>query len=71
MDWENHLETNPIQKIKKTVKIKLKLPHANKNALARKRIFVQTPFSHYILKIVQKTSRRKTTRFFVPLPVSA
>ena len=31
---------------KKTVKIKVKLPHVNKKLLARKRIFVQTPFSH-------------------------
>ena len=31
MDWKNHLEKNPIQKIEKTVKIKVKLPHVNKN----------------------------------------
>ena len=48
MDWENHLEKNPIQKIEKTVKIKVKLPHVNKKPLARKRIFVQnTVFSLY------------------------
>ena len=35
----------------KTVKIKVKLPHVNKKPLARKRIFVQTPFSHSTLKI--------------------
>ena len=29
MDWENHLEKNPIQKIKKTVKIH-KLPQVKK-----------------------------------------
>ena len=28
---KNHLEKNPIQKIEKTVKIKVKLPHVNKN----------------------------------------
>ena len=44
MVWKNHLEKNPIQKIE-TVKIKVKLPHVNKKPLARKRIFVQTPFS--------------------------
>ena len=27
MDWENHLEKNPIQKHEKTVKIRVKLPH--------------------------------------------
>ena len=44
MDCENPLEKRPIQKIEKTVKIKVKLPHVNK-PLVRKRIFVQTPFS--------------------------
>ena len=39
---------NPIKKSKKkTVKIKVKLPHVNKKPLARKRIFVQTSFSLY------------------------
>ena len=48
MDWENHLEKKPNhQKIQKTVKIEAKLPHVNKKPLPRKRIFVQTPFSHY------------------------
>ena len=44
MDWENRLEKNPIQKIEKTVKIKVKLPHVNKKPLARKQIFVQNRF---------------------------
>ena len=51
MDWENHLEKNPIQKIEKTVKIKVKLPHVYKKPLARNRIFVQIPFSHSTLKL--------------------
>ena len=34
-----------------------------KKPLARKRIFVQTPFSHSSLKLERKNSRRKTTRF--------
>ena len=34
------------QKNRKTLKIKVKLPHANKKPLARKQNFVQTPFSH-------------------------
>ena len=38
-------KSNPKNR-KKTVKIKVKLPHVNKNPLAKKRIFVQTPFSH-------------------------
>ena len=74
MDWKNHLEKNPITKLKKTEKTvnsKVKLPHANKKPLARKRIFVQTPISHSTLKLEQKISRRKTTRLFAPFPVSA
>ena len=35
------------ERLLKTLKIKVKLPHVNKKPLARKRIFVQTPFSHY------------------------
>ena len=48
MEWENYVEKNPIEKIEKTVKIKVKLPHVDKKLLARKRIFVQTPLSHSI-----------------------
>ena len=51
MDWDNHLEKNAIQKLEKTEKIKVKLPHVNKKPLARKRIFVQTQFSHYTLNL--------------------
>ena len=71
MDWENHLEKKSSPKNQKTVKIKVKLPHVNRKPLARKRIFVQTPFSHSTLNLERKISRRKTTRFFAPLPVSA
>ena len=61
MDWENHLEKKSDQKIEKTaiykkiksdpknqkaLKVKVKLQHVNKKIQARKRIFVQTPFSH-------------------------
>ena len=52
MDWQNQLEKIPIQKIeKKTVKIEVKLLHANKKPLERNRIFVQTPFSQSTLKL--------------------
>ena len=51
MDWENHLEKSPIQKIEKTEKIKVKLPRVNKRPLPIKRIFVQTPYSHSTLKL--------------------
>ena len=45
---------NPIQKIGKTVKIKVKLPHVKKKLLARERIVVETPFSHSTLNLEQK-----------------
>ena len=61
---------NPIQKTERTIKTNVKLPHVNKKLLARMRIFVQTPFSHSTLKLERKKSRRKTTRFFTPFPVS-
>ena len=32
----------------------MKLPHVNKRPVARKRIFVQTPLSHYTLNLEQK-----------------
>ena len=54
MDWKKHLQKNPILKIEKTVKIKVKLPHVNKKPLARKRIFVQTPCSHTTLNLERK-----------------
>ena len=63
MDLKNHLEKNPIQKIEKTVKIKVKLPHVNEKPLARKWIFVQTPFSYSILKLEQKIHATKPLAF--------
>ena len=66
MILKKHLEKNPIQKIeKKTVKIKMKLPHVKKKPQARKRIFVQTPFSHSNLK-----SERKNNQAAKPLAFS-
>ena len=48
MDWKDYLEKIRSKKIdKKTVKIKVELPHVNKKPLARKVISVQTTFSHY------------------------
>ena len=64
MDWENHLEKNPIQKTEKTVKFKVKLPHVNKKPLARKRNFVQTPISHSTLKLERTTSTPQTHSLF-------
>ena len=44
MDWENQLEKNPVQKIEKTVKIRVKLPYVNKKPLPKNRIFVHNIF---------------------------
>ena len=65
MDWENHLEKNPIQTIEKQVKIKVKLPNVNKKPLARQRIFVQTPFSPSTLKLEQKIPVAKPLAFLL------
>ena len=54
MDWENYLEKNPIQKIEKTVEIRVKLPHVNNKTVPRNPKFVQTPFSHSTLKLERK-----------------
>ena len=50
------------KKIKKQ-QIKVKLPHVNKEPLARKEILVQTPFFHSTLKLEGKNSRRRTALF--------
>ena len=55
MESENHYEKEiGSKKSIKTVKTKVKLPHVNKKPLARKRIFVQTPFSHSTLELERK-----------------
>ena len=54
---------NPIQKIERTVKIKVKLPHVNKKPPERKRNFVHTPFSHATLKLEQKNHTAKPLAF--------
>ena len=63
MDWENHLEKKPIQKIGKTVKIRVKLPHVNKKPLPRNRIFVQTSFSLYFKIRAKKIHAAKPLAF--------
>ena len=58
MDWENHFEKNPIQKNENTVKSICKTQNeiatCEQKPLARKRIFVQTPFSHSTLNLERK-----------------
>ena len=57
MDWKNHLEKNPVEKVEE----------CEKN---HKEIFVQTPFSQPTFKLERKNSPRETTCFFAPLTVS-
>ena len=71
MDSKNHLEKKSDPKNKKTVQIEVKLPHVNKQPLARKRIIVQTRFSHSTLKLERKNFTPQNTRFSAPIPVSA
>ena len=47
------------QKNRKNIKVKVKLPHVDKEPLARKRMFVQTPFSHSTLKLAKKLPAAK------------
>ena len=71
IDWENHLEKNPIQKIEKTVKIRVKLPHVNKKTTEKPNFCSNTVFSLYFKIRSKKVHACKTTRFFAPFPVSA
>ena len=71
MDWAKHLEINPILKSNKNSKNQSETAECKKKPLARNRIFVQKSFSRPTLKLEQKKSHRKTTRFFAPIPVSA
>ena len=72
MDWENHLEQIPIQKIlKKTSKNQSENAACEQKPSSEKANFCSnTVFSLYF-KIRMKISRHKTTRFIAPLPVSA
>ena len=63
MDWETYLEKNRSNKLKKTVKIRVKLPHVNKKPLPTNQIFVQTPFSHSTLNLEQKNHAAKPLAF--------
>ena len=55
----------------KTVKIKVKSLHRNIKSARKQNFCSNTDFSLYFKIRVEKISRRKTTRLFPPLPVSA
>ena len=64
MDLESHLEKNPIQKIEKTVKIRVKLPHVNKKNTTKKPNFCSnTVFSLYIKIRAKKIHAAKPLAF--------
>ena len=61
MDWENHFEKNPIQRIEKTVKIKVKLPQCEQKITSEKANFCwNTVFSLYF--------KIRTKEFYVENP---
>ena len=64
MDWENQLEKNPIQKIEKTVKIRVKLPHVNKKTTTEKANFCSnTSFALYLKIRAKKIHAAKPLAF--------
>ena len=63
MDWENHLEKNPIQKIKKNSKNQSEIAACEQKPLPRNRTFVPTPFSHYFVIRVKKLHAAKSLIF--------
>ena len=68
MDWENPLEKNPIQKIEKTVKIRVKLPHVNKKTTTEKPNFCSnTVFSLYFKIRAKKIHAAKPLAFSLHL----
>ena len=71
MDWESHLEKNPILKLeKKNSKNPSEIAASEQKTTSEKANFCSnTVLSLLILE--RKISRRKTTRFFARLPVSA
>ena len=70
MDWKNHLEKNPIQKIEKT-KNQSEIDVCEQKTTEKANFCSNTIFSLYFKIRAKKYSRRKTTCFFAPLPVSA
>ena len=72
MDWENHLEKDTIQKIEKNSNNQSEIAACEQKTTSEKAKFCSnTVFSLYFKFRAKKISRRKTTRFFALLPVSA
>ena len=72
MDWKNHLEKKSDQKNRKNSKNQSEIAACEQKTTNEKANFCSnTIFSLYFKIRAKKNSRRKTTRFFAPFPVSA
>ena len=63
MDWENRLEKNPIQKIEKTVNIRVKLPHMKKTTTEKPNFCSNTVYSIYFKIRANKIHAAKPLAF--------
>ena len=70
MDWENHLEKILSKKLKNR-KNQSEIAACEQKTTSEKASFFKHRFLTLLKNKSEKNSRRKTTRFFVPLPVSA
>ena len=64
MDWENDLKKNILSKKLKNSKNQSEIDACEQKTTARKRIFVQTPFSHSDLNLERKKFARQNNSFF-------
>ena len=65
MDWENHLKKKSDPKKRKHCKNQSEIAACEqKKPLTRKRIFVQTPFSHSTLNLERKNFRPQNHSLF-------
>ena len=72
MDWEQTLRKKSDQKNKKKSKNQSKIAACEqKKPLGRKRIFVQTPFSHLTLNLEQKKLTQQNHSLFRSTSCSA
>ena len=63
MDWEKPFRKNPNQKIEKTVKIKVKFPHAKKNSSEKANFCSNIVFSLYFKSRAKKFHAAKPLAF--------
>ena len=71
MDWENHLEKIRFEKSKKQLKSEWNCRMWTKNHYRETELLFKHRFLTLLKNWSEKNSRRKTTRFFAPFPVSA